>query len=89
MIEIFKTDVDELLQAEMLLKQIHKNFPGYRANFDLNDCDNILRVQTLAGPVDSRLFIKFLKEFDVCAEVLPDEPQPVFIPIHAKRSAFR
>ena len=80
MIEIFKTDVGDEGQASILLEQIHKNFPGYRANFDLHDCDNILRIQTFAGPIDDYLLIKFLKELGFSAEMLPDDPQPAFTP---------
>lgn len=45
MIEVFKTNVQDKHQAEMLLEKIHATFYPCSANFDLEDCDNILRVK--------------------------------------------
>jgi len=59
--------------ANMLVDQIHKNFPGYKANFDLDDCDKILRVKCLNGLVESYSLISLLNDYGFNAEVLPDE----------------
>ena len=77
MVEVFKTDVKEPGHASMLLDQIHKNFIGYKANFDLQDCDNILRVEYTSGVVQASFLIDFLKDFGFKAEVLPDEDPPI------------
>ncbi|MFL5742083.1 MAG: hypothetical protein ACJ75B_17805 [Flavisolibacter sp.] len=45
MIEVFKTDVQEKDQARRLLVLLQKQFPESRINFDLDDCDRILRVE--------------------------------------------
>jgi hypothetical protein len=45
MIEIFKTNVTNARQAETLLTILNRRFPSTEANFDLEDCDNILRVK--------------------------------------------
>ncbi len=45
MVEIFKTNVEKFSQAQILLRALFKHFPGYKINFDLEDCDKILRVQ--------------------------------------------
>lgn len=71
MVEVFKTNVEDHQQAKILLEEIHKVFTGYKANFDLDDCDNILRVQS-AGTVQTRSLISLLKDFGSAAEVLPD-----------------
>lgn len=76
MIEVFKTNVENCDQAMMLLANIHENFAGYKANFDLQDCDKILRVQSVAG-VESNGLINFLKNLGFHAEVLTDEFQTV------------
>lgn len=44
MIEVFKTDVRNERDVNLLIALIHKTFGEYRANFDLEDCDRILRV---------------------------------------------
>jgi hypothetical protein len=45
MVEVFKTNVQERLQAESLVAVLLQQFPLYRINFDLHDCDKILRVE--------------------------------------------
>lgn len=74
MVEVFKTDVHEGSHAKMLVDEIHKSFSNYKANFDLQDCDNILRVKCLSGQVDASVLIGFLKDFGFNAQVLPDTP---------------
>ena len=43
--EIFKTNVDEVSKANRMLEMIQSKFQKYRINFDLADCDKILRVE--------------------------------------------
>ena len=43
MIEVFKTDVAETGHAERLVKLLQAQFGG-KINFDLQDCDRILRI---------------------------------------------
>ena len=45
MVEIFKTNVTDLSQAEKIIALLNLHFPCYSVNFDLHDCDNILRVK--------------------------------------------
>ena len=47
-VEVFKTDVTRIEIAETLVEQLQLTFPGSCINFDLEDCDNILRIQTEA-----------------------------------------
>ncbi|MEO6731095.1 MAG: hypothetical protein ABIN01_07745 [Ferruginibacter sp.] len=72
MVEVFKTNVNELQHAEMLISRIHKTFMRYRANFDLHDCDKILRVMCTEGSVEAERLISFLHDLGFTAEVLPD-----------------
>lgn len=76
MIEVFKTDVENNEQASMLTKQIHRIFVDYKVNFDLQDCDNILRVKSVATSIEPECLINFLKDFGFHAEVLPDDEEP-------------
>jgi hypothetical protein len=50
MIEIFKTNVEKQEDADTILQQLKTLFPNYRCNFDLDDCDKILRIE--AGNMD-------------------------------------
>ena len=74
MIEVFKTNVKDRLQAEMLIDRIHKKFDHYKANFDLHDCDHILRIVSSNGLIEPEPIVDLINEFGFIAEVLPDEP---------------
>lgn len=73
MIEVFKTNVEDCDQSKMLIELIHSTFVDYKANFDLMDCDNILRIQSTNGEVQAHLLISLLQEQGVEAVILPDE----------------
>ena len=69
MVEIFKTNVNDRDHAQMLIREIHKAF-NYRVNFDLEDCDKILRVKSNAEIIQPSSLILFLENFGCTAEVL-------------------
>ncbi|MEN0054896.1 MAG: hypothetical protein AAGC65_14570 [Mucilaginibacter sp.] len=71
-VEVFKTNVSTRRYANKLLNHIHKTFSRYSANFDLDDCDNILRIQCSQGTISSKTLITFLKDLGCYAEALPD-----------------
>jgi predicted enzyme related to lactoylglutathione lyase len=72
-VEVFKTNVNKRKYANILLAKIHQAFVGYHANFDLEDCDKILRVQCNTGAVCTKTMILFLSDQGYRAEVLPDQ----------------
>jgi hypothetical protein len=45
MVEVFKTNVQKRRQAKILLSFLSRKLPSLRINFDLDDCDKILRVE--------------------------------------------
>jgi hypothetical protein len=45
MIEVFKTNIQEVSQAKNLIALLLQHFPGSRINVDLQDCDKVLRVE--------------------------------------------
>jgi hypothetical protein len=45
MVEVFKTNVRQRRHAKMLLGRMARQFPMLKINFDLEDCDKILRVE--------------------------------------------
>jgi hypothetical protein len=71
MIEVFKTNIHCAEKAKQLLELIHASFANYRANFDLEDCDRILRVVADKEHIGLS-FIDWLKHFECHAEILPD-----------------
>ena len=45
MIEVFKTNIENTGDAHSIAEMLVQLFPGSRINFDLHDCDKILRVE--------------------------------------------
>ena len=44
-VEIFKTNVNNQQLANRIIADLIHLYPNYRINFDLEDCDNILRIE--------------------------------------------
>ena len=70
MIEVFKTDIKEKIPAIRVIEGIHKSFTDHTANIDLQDIDNILRVECLNGSVATQQLLKFIEDYGHKAEVL-------------------
>lgn len=70
MVEVFKTNVTSNHQAKQLVNLLQDYFDGYKVNFDLDDCDHILRVEAPSEPVEPQPLIRLLSEMGVRAEVL-------------------
>lgn len=45
MVEVFKTNVQYKETADKIVSELLQAFPGSIINFDLGDCDKILRVE--------------------------------------------
>jgi len=45
MVEVFKTNVQKKAQSKMLHCILSEAFPSFKINFDLLDCDKVLRVE--------------------------------------------
>ncbi len=68
MVEVFTTNVQEVSQANDLIILLLKIFPGYSINFDLGDCDRILRVES--DKIDSKEIIRLLNCNNFQCEIL-------------------
>lgn len=70
MVEVFKTNVSEAGEAEGLISLLLMHFPDSEINFDLEDCDKILRIKNhWVSPGD---VIPLLLGRGYHCEVLPD-----------------
>jgi len=45
MVEVFKTNVRSIREANLIIQKLAEEFPALKINFDLSDCDRILRIQ--------------------------------------------
>ena len=68
MVEVFKTDVKKKTKAKNILSMLQKEFPHLKINFDLDDCDKILRVE--GKEISVGKIILLMKEQKYLCEVL-------------------
>lgn len=72
MIEVFATNISQRKDADVILAKIHSAFPGYQANFDLEDCDRILRIHSSETLICPTTITSLIKQLGYEASVLPD-----------------
>ncbi|MGM8362258.1 hypothetical protein ACSV4D_10120 [Flavobacterium sp. ARAG 55.4] len=48
-VEIFKTNVTHNQLANKIVADLKHLYPEYRINFDLEDCDKVLRIESYTG----------------------------------------
>jgi hypothetical protein len=68
MVEVFKTNVRGKRQARTLLNILSERFPFFKINFDLEDCDKILRVE--GSNVRQEKIAKLVTDNGYCCDVL-------------------
>ena len=68
MVEVFKTNVRRAAAAKEILAVLQRNFPGSKINFDLEDCDKILRVE--GKNIISEKIMEILKKEGHFCEIL-------------------
>lgn len=64
MVEVFKTNVTEQNEAARLLSLLISRLPACKINFDLQDCDNILRVKGDVIPITAIIELVNSNGFD-------------------------
>lgn len=68
---VYKTDVDDESAARSIVTAIRQQLPDCDANFDLEDCDKVLRVESLNGRVNESKIINILHNYGYQIERLP------------------
>lgn len=48
-IEVYRTNVEEVSSAKMILDEIRQSHPNSDPSFDLEDCDKVLRIEDSSG----------------------------------------
>jgi hypothetical protein len=64
MVEVFKTSVRNHNDSGKILKTLKKKFPLLKINFDLDDCDKILRVEGKNISIEGIIRELNLKKFE-------------------------
>ncbi len=68
MVEAFKTNVQKKAQSKMLLSILSEAFPSFKINFDLSDCDKVLRVE--GDNMEALPIMILVKEYGFTSEIL-------------------
>ena len=68
MVEVFKTNVRKKAQSKMLLCILSKAYPSFKINFDLSDCDKVLRVE--GDNMEALRIVILVNEYGFKCEVL-------------------
>jgi len=71
-VEVFKTNVALAASASRMIDTLQQHFPAYRVNFDLHDCDNVLRVESHTGSIDTSGIMLTLSRSGYFIAPLPD-----------------
>jgi tRNA G26 N,N-dimethylase Trm1 len=69
MIEIYKTNVKTRRQASQIIGLLQNSFSKISINFDLQDCDKVLRVEGIK-PADTTKVISDLIRLGFTCEIL-------------------
>ncbi|WP_344974999.1 hypothetical protein [Compostibacter hankyongensis] len=68
-VEVFRTNVGGMPEAQKLLALLLRHFPDTKINFDLEDCDRILRVE--GKDFAPEKVMRLLQEHGFSCSVLP------------------
>ena len=68
MVEVFKTNVQKKGQSKMLHCILSEAFPSFKINFDLSDCDKVLRVK--GDEIEAARIMILVKEHGFICEML-------------------
>ena len=68
MVEVFKTNVNKHHEAQQLIAVLSSHFPQSKINFDLEDCDKVLRMEGEGVIVDQ--VVQLMQQNGFCCEEL-------------------
>lgn len=68
MVEVFKTNIYEVEKSNIIFQKLLRHFPENKINFDLEDCDKILRVE--GDSIFSEKIIEIVQEEGHLCEIL-------------------
>lgn len=69
-VEVFKTNIRKIKEAKRVAKLLAEALPANKINFDLDDCDRILRIETLKGLVNYEQVITLVEKNGYTCQVL-------------------
>lgn len=70
MVEVFKTNINSKKKAKQVLLLLKDLFPLAQINFDLEDCDKILRIETVEASIDDKIVVQLMNQNGFYTEAL-------------------
>lgn len=70
-ITVYKTSVESETEAKSITELIELEYPSSIISFDLDDCDNVLRIETQNGNFSEEIIRKIFKQKNHILETLP------------------
>jgi hypothetical protein len=67
-VEVFKTSIGNQQESILVSNVLRVMYPAAKINFDLEDCDNVLRIENSSIPIEE--VTKMLKALGYQCEVL-------------------
>jgi len=71
-VEIFKTDVRGRAKVTCVLSLLEERYPAFDTNFDMDDDDRILRVESRSEYINGMEIESLLNEIGVYCKILTD-----------------
>ena len=81
MVEVFRTNICTRGQALDVCNRLERIFLGYLVNFDLEDCDRIMRIRSPFSTIDIERVCRVVMAMGFEASVLSDDPAPTRLSI--------
>ena len=73
MVLVFKTTVKNKTQVKKVAPLLNGLLsPCAKWNFDLSDCDKVLRIESLHKTIDEKVIIQGFQNYGQTIEVMPD-----------------
>lgn len=73
MVWVFKTTVKNKMQVRKVAPLLNGLLsPCAKWNFDLSDCDKVLRIESLHKTIDEKIIIQVIQNCGQAIEVMPD-----------------
>ena len=63
MVEVFKTNIDNEDEVDLILFKLGNVFPEFRINFDLEDSDKVMRIESPDSNIEVKSVIGFMNSF--------------------------
>lgn len=71
-VEVFKTNIQNKTQAKAIVNILKNEFPKYKINIDLEDCDKVLRVECDHNIVAVESILNLVQNYNINIEILID-----------------